>query len=196
MIFIKKCDIDFDESILGDFEKRSGLKLPHEYVTFLKRYNGGRPESNNVELKGCELEACSVEAFFGVNLDTTNNIADNYELLKKRIPKECVPIADVSGGNIICINLSKGKNGYIYLWDHDVELLHGENITIDNMYLVAKSFIEFLNMIKKHNPKNSDLSGYKIISVEIMDTEFHKRVLEEQKKEREERENRGNSVRK
>lgn len=167
MIDLKKSKVAFDRSIIELFEKNNGFKLPKEYIDFLETYNGGRPEANIVKLKGCEIESFLIDTFLGVNLDNNDDIVYQFNILNKRIPKKCVPIADVEGGNVICMNLSTEKSGYIYLWDHELELLYGERITVDNMYFVAESFTEFLCMIERHNPKNEKLSDYKVLEVYV-----------------------------
>lgn len=180
MINIKKSKVDFDKSAVENFKKQNGFKFPKDYIEFLETYNGGKPEANIVKITGCEIDEFLISRFFGTNPDENVDIVYQFNLLKKRIPRECMPIADVEGGNVLCINLSEKKTGYIYLWDHELELLHGEAITIDNMYFVAKSFSEFLRMIEPYNPQNEDLRGYKVISVKILDPEFYKKVKQEQ----------------
>jgi len=165
VIGFTKSKTAFDRNIIKLFEKNNGFKLPKEYIKFLEAYNGGRPEANIVELKGCEIESFSISTFFGTNLDNYNDIVYQFNILNKRIPKECVPIADVEGGNVICMNLSAEKRGYIYLWDHEVELLYGEAITIDNMCFIAESFTSFLSMIEPHSPTTEELREYKVLNV-------------------------------
>ena len=176
MIKVMKSKRIFDKKIIEQFEKNNGLRLPKDYIEFLEKYNGGRPETNIVNLKGYKIESFLIATFFGVNLDDNNDIIYQFNILNKRIPKECVPIADVEGGNVICMNLSSEKYGHIYLWDHEMEVLCGERITLDNLYLVAKSFKEFIDMIEQYNPNDEDLSGYEIRSVKILDPEFYKMV--------------------
>jgi len=179
MINIKEHKVAFDKNVIDRFEQQNGFKLPNEYVEFLKEYNGGRPEANIVKLKECEFDSCLISSFFGVNRDDNNHILYQFNILKKRIPGECIPIADVEGGNVICLNLSADRNGYIYLWDHEVELVYGEKITIDNMCFVAKSFTEFLKMIERYNPQNEDLSDYKTLEVYV-NPDFLKKIRKEQ----------------
>lgn len=182
MIEIKKSKNAFDKAALVNLETEYGFKFPQEYIEFLRTYNGGRPEGNIVKLPECEIESFLIDTFFGVNQDNNNNIVHQFRTLQGRIPKECIPIAYVEGGNVICMNLSSQKYGYIYLWDHELELAYGEAITVDNMYFIAETFTKFLKMIEKHNPQNTDLSGYKVISVKILDPEFYEKVKQEQNK--------------
>ena len=178
MIAIKKHKAEFDRSALENFEKIE-FKLPKEYVEFLEKYNGGMPEANIVKMKGCEIESFFITTFFGVNLDINNDILSQYDILNKRIPSKCLPIAYVEGGDIVCMNLNTKKYGYIYLWDHDVELLYGDDITVDNMYFIAKSFAEFMKMIKPYNPTNEELSEYKVLDVWV-NPEFMKKIKKRQ----------------
>lgn len=172
MIKIKPSETKFKKSEIKEFENSTGLKFTQEYLVFLGEYNGGKPEANILELNN-DIQSFSITSFFGIGIDANDDIVKQYSLLKKRIPQGCVPIARVEGGNIVCINLSPLKKGQILLWDHEKELLYGEDITIDNLCAVASSFAEFIDKIKPYNIQEQDLSGYKIQEVWI-DPDFLK----------------------
>lgn len=181
MIEIRKSKVAYDKDIIELLERNTGLKLPKEYIEFLKVYNGGRPESNIVELRGAKIESISISTFFGSNLENYCDLMWNYNILKRRIPPQCIPIANLEGGNVICVNLTDDDTyEFLYLWDHEEECLYGEEITTDNMYLVAKSFAEFMKMIKPYKPTDEELSGYKVLGLEILDPEWYEKVKKEQ----------------
>ncbi|HTE19099.1 MAG TPA: SMI1/KNR4 family protein, partial [Armatimonadota bacterium] len=74
-----------------------------------------------------------------------------HERYKGRIPRGLIPIADDSG-NQICLAIFGSETGKVFYWDH-----HDEDDGVDeqspaslteglprNLYLVARSFEEFL----------------------------------------------------
>lgn len=175
MVSIEASHVQFNKNEINRFEKSSGLKLTKEYYDFLEKYNGGIPDSNNVELNNKVIQSFSITSFFGVGIDDNNDISKQFSRLNKRLPQGCLPIARTEGGNLICINLSQDKYGYIFLWNHETELLNEDTLTIENLLLVANSFVEFLDKVKPYNPDDEDLSGYKVQTVWI-DPDFLKEL--------------------
>lgn len=177
MISIKASDIRFDKAIFSKFEKEIGLHFTVEYTNFIEKYNGGIPESNIVRLRqNSDDSSISITSFLGVGLESYDNIIEQYNLLKGRIPKGCVPIANTEGGNVICINLNSQMYGYIFLWNHEEEVLYDYNeIKLSNLYLIANSFEEFLNTILPYNSEDDDLGDYEVQEVWV-DSEFLKEL--------------------
>lgn len=64
------------------------------------------------------------------------------------MPTGILPIGHDPGGNYICIALTDENYGQIYFYDHEEpnEDSNG-NVNWNNLYLVAKSFSEFLNKL-------------------------------------------------
>jgi hypothetical protein len=60
------------------------------------------------------------------------------------LPAELTPIADDSGGNLICIAVDRPNSGAVYYWDHEEE---GEAAPYSNVHVLADSFDEFLNSL-------------------------------------------------
>lgn len=112
--------------------------------------------------------------FFGIGVGKINDLKEQFEVFKDRIPKGYIPIASVDGGDIICMYCPDGS---IFLWDHDSELLDENVVKFDPLIPIAKNFAEFLNMIKPYNTEE-DLGGYKIEEVWV-DPEFFKELERE-----------------
>lgn len=71
----------------------------------------------------------------------------------------------MQGGDLVCLNLSKDRYGYVYFWDHEEELNYDEGkMTINDLYLIAETFNEFLNSIKRDDLQESE-KGYKVKKV-------------------------------
>ncbi len=170
MITIKPNKDGFKESAIRKFQEKIGLKFTRDYLEFLKKSNGGTPESNIVRLDGQEINSFSITSFFGIETEPANDILSQYVVFGGRIPQGCIPIAYIEGGNLLCLNLNRHKYGYVLLWDHDKE-----EIEADSLPVVAKSFSDFLGKINSYNPSKEELSDYKIQEVWI-DPEFMKEL--------------------
>lgn len=164
MIEIKPSNIKFDESAFNNFQKELGVHLPKKYIQFLEKYNGGTPEPNLVERPNEEVESFSIRYFFGVNHVNIYDLKAQYETYKGRIPSRNIPICEVEGGNIVCLNMD---NGLISLWDHDLELMIEDDLPVNQLLTVARNFEAFLSLIKPYEYQEEDLAGYKIRSMSV-----------------------------
>lgn len=132
---------------LNALEERIDAKLPDEYRSFLKAFNGGRPTPREfVAMDGDE--GSSVQFFF-----TLDKAAPHYYILKERqifegrIPKNTLAIACDSFGNLVLLDLGAKTFGTVYFWDHENENMDGD-AHWDNIFPVASSFDEFLRILK------------------------------------------------
>lgn len=135
-IKINKHDIEELENII----KR---KIPEEYCNFLLEYNGGIPESNIYKNDNVDI---AVQSFYGIGLNNIDDLRSKMKVLKHRIPKECLPIAEIECGDVLCISLSKNNYGEILLWEHEKELIQANNMK--NLLKVAPNFNEFMDKLK------------------------------------------------
>ncbi|MBZ5482364.1 SMI1/KNR4 family protein [Bacillus sp. T_4] len=176
LIGIKSNSRRFDHKDLERVEKKVGASFPEEYVNFLRKYNGGEVEDSIVKLPFEEIESFILSSFFGTRVEDINDILSCYDMYEGRVPKGSIPIGRDVGGNIVCLNLNRERYGYIFLWDHDIELEFEDNeMEIQDLYYVAPSFNDFLHMIKPYNPEEDDLDGYEVEEVWI-DPDFLKEL--------------------
>ncbi|MFD4706790.1 SMI1/KNR4 family protein [Gottfriedia sp. NPDC058432] len=177
MISIKPNTNKFNKKMIDQLENELCLSFPNEYIEFLEKYNGGIPEENIVISE--EAPEFILSIFFGTDLDIYNDLLLCYKTFYGRIPKGCVAVASDVGGNIICLNLSEEKYGYVYFWDHEKELMFEEGkIQLNNLSLIATSFNKFLNMIQEDITNADDLEGYEVEEIWI-DPEFLKEMNNE-----------------
>ena len=153
MVFIEPSKINFDEIALVSFENIIGVCLPKEYVDFLKKNNGGTPQLNTIELPNEEIKSFSITSFLGLELDDINNLQAQFLTYRQRIQKNYIPIANVEGGNIVCLNI---VNGSILLWDHETELINHSTRSYKSFLPIANSFDKFLEMINPYIEENFD----------------------------------------
>ncbi|GAE94753.1 hypothetical protein JCM21714_3941 [Gracilibacillus boraciitolerans JCM 21714] len=108
-------------------------------------------------------------------LGAGDDLLSQFDIYKKRIPNTCIPIGRDAGGNLVCLNLSKDRYGFVYFWDHEEELNYEEGkITIDDLYLIAETFNGFLSSIERDDLKASK-EGYNVKKVWV-DPDFLKEL--------------------
>lgn len=104
MIKINKFNTEINEFQIRAFEDEIGKRLPNDYCDFLLKYNGGTTENNIYEISEISI---SVDYFCGLGLTGIQDIKYIIEVLENRIPKECIPIAELEGGDVLCLELSE-----------------------------------------------------------------------------------------
>lgn len=125
-------------------ERLIDFQMPHDYVDFLKVYNGAVPTINNIFKIPNVNNDSDIRTFFDIQ-----EIASLVtKRMKNRFPNKVIPIAYDSCGNYICISFEEGKEG-IYFWDHELEADEDESPTWDNMFFLSRSFSGFLEMLEE-----------------------------------------------
>lgn len=146
---IRGCGPQISESEIESVANDLKLKLPHAYVEFLTRHNGGRPVPKFFKIRDGKGDRIGqVLDFFGIDDPVEScNIQWNFEVFAGRIPFNLVPTVCEDGGNLICIGVGAGNCGKIYYWDHDLE--HSPP-SFENVYEVADSFDGFMDGLFAH----------------------------------------------
>lgn len=133
-------------------------KLPSEYRLFLSRHNGGHPEPscfNSFSDKSTFNGSC-IHYFYGIGDESPHSqLLTAFNILKGRIPKELIPIADDPFGNQVCIAIEGKEIGTIYFWDHEAE---HQPPSFQNTYMLAPSFELFISaFFEIEHPCETDL---------------------------------------
>lgn len=173
MITIKGTSSKFNQKLVDKIENIVGATFPKEYIRFLRKYNGGLPEANVVTSE--KTLDFILTSFYGTDLEPVNDIYSRFKTFEGRVPNGCVPIASDAGGNLVVLNLSNSKYGYVFFWDHEEELMYEDaGMNLDDLFLIAPSFNEFLNMIKPDHIEE-DLRRYEVKEVWV-DPDFLKEI--------------------
>lgn len=99
--------------------------------------------------------------------DMLNNRPGSMEFLNP----DMIPIADVPGGDFLCICINGDTAGSIYHWCHDGDVL--EPSSYDRMYLVEHSFEAFVKSIESYDMTHEvDLSKVKVVLDESFWSEY------------------------
>lgn len=133
---------------IADFESKIELVLPDEYKAFLLKYNGGQPTPDSYAMWGKDTISEVVHFFYGFRMKyECFNLIDNICCYDERMPFELIPIACDPFDNQICISTKPSEYGWIWFWDHEGEVLTGEEPDYRNCTKVAESINELLEKL-------------------------------------------------
>lgn len=163
----------FNENALITFSEKISYELPKDYVEFLRYHNGGYVKNSISSYFKNGKQKFILTSMFGLGSD--DDLLSQFETYKNRIPNTCIPIGRDAGGNLVCLNLSEDRYGYVYFWDHEEELNYEKGkIAINDLYFIAETFNEFLNSMERDDLKDSE-KGYKVKKVWV-DPDFLKEL--------------------
>jgi hypothetical protein len=133
---------------LEALEIELGVRFPNEYAEFLLQFNGGdfkRPVIFYLPNPTEWIDVVHVSSFFGDPGDRGlgEALAVHAQMLKGRIPDDCLAIADCNG-DLVLLQVAGPKPdvGKIWFWD-SVDECEGNNI-----HWLADSFNEFLSLLQ------------------------------------------------
>lgn len=143
-------------SLISEFENRNNVKLPSEYKYFLEHYGECNFDTDTVYQPIKKTPFTSSKGFQEISF--FYGIGTEYDILKMlktysgRIPEDFITIAELPGGDQLCmnVNISSSDYGKIYSWDHENE----NNGWHENVYLVANSFSDFINSFQEEKNEN------------------------------------------
>ena len=154
--YIKKLEEIMDDTVVdiskksteqvNDFFATFNIKFDEYYAYFLQNHGNDyikdeyvfRCQGNCDVNEGIEYE---VDMFFGLE-GKTGNLVDELKRYEQTLPKEVFSIADMPGGDLVCMQKETGK---IYFWFHE------ENE--ENLKFVAESFKNFIMCFEKATQK-------------------------------------------
>ncbi|MBD1822460.1 SMI1/KNR4 family protein [Cyanobacteria bacterium FACHB-DQ100] len=148
------------EEQLQAVEREIGAVLPADYREFLTHYGGYAAYSGSLSSRilkafpGADFigEEVPVNVFLGIKEDSSGayDLLSTYYCFRERMPFNFLPIAIDLLGNMICLAVSGEDQGSVYYWDRECEedVDEGEEPGYSNVYLLAISFDEFINMLQ------------------------------------------------
>lgn len=144
-------------SLISQFEDSNNVKLPDEYKYFLEHYGECNFETDSVYRPIKNTPFANSEGFqeisFLYGIGTDYDISKMLKAYSQRMPKGFITIAELPGGNQLCMDLKSNSSNYgkIYLWDHENECDRG----FENIYPVADHFSGFVNSFEEEKEKSS-----------------------------------------
>lgn len=150
----KSVDVDYVLRIGQDL----GFDFPKDYVDCVAINNGANVEPELFDVNHKEKVFGTLLSF---NDDNDEFIVSIYKSYRKTLPKEVVPFAFDSAGNLICFDYKDDvKNPLVVFWEHENAgekeiIMRDEGLTEEqveerareNVFYVAESFTEFLNKL-------------------------------------------------
>lgn len=132
-------DITLDS--IQRLEEEIGYKLPSSYIKLLLHSNGGHPELDTFY---CENGEWSVNNFFFVGTDDTSeeSVVWNYYHKPPRTANSLLPFARDGGGNLFCLDLSRGEKAPVLILIHD--------ISTENIQELAETFDVFIEGLQEN----------------------------------------------
>lgn len=130
----------------------SSVSFPKDYLDFVRRHNGCRPEPNVFTLD--ESSQFSVTEFYPVD-----RVISERSKLQGRLPKDAWPIAYTESGNLVLLSLE--SEWMVHVWDHEVE----------ECERAASTFTDFLSMLSPFSADDVELAPGQVVSAWI-DPEF------------------------
>ena len=124
---------------IAEFEKKHGVKLPTDYISFVSKMNGGTPTLNWLETKG--KEAFELEAFYHLSGDDTDyySVSRASKAPSEALGRTVVAIAGDGSGDELILDPT-AASAKVKWWRHD---------TRDEPELVAESFADLLDKLVK-----------------------------------------------
>lgn len=171
------------EEQISALEKTLDCRFPEDYRKFATTFgactfHGESPENPYVVFRSSEAlpahianEGLSLfDAFYGSDIGANDpyGLKQRINFYMGRMPTNVVPIGDDGGAGVICLGLRNNDKGKVFYWDQRNERLSEEEhfeeylaarppeSLYQNMYLIADSFIDFLQQLQLPHPKASD----------------------------------------
>lgn len=137
---------------IATLEQAIGVKLPSDYVEFLKVSEGAELDNN------CFFYSDGSQS--GVNQFIPLSQINTESHYLENLPKHAFPIAWAEGGNYVYLSLTDPVG--VFFWDHEEP---------HKTYKVAPSFKGFLDCLK---PANLEIAEYDDVEEAWVDPEFLK----------------------
>jgi hypothetical protein len=158
---MKSIEVDYSKEppvtleILAEAEKQLGVALPEGYRQFLLLHNGGHPKQDCYGFAENDNNS-EVHRFFAIfDGSNTVNLLIQAKCYRDSVPSEFLVIGRDGGGSRICLGVREPYYNQVYFWDFNeapgwMDPEFYEPPTFDNMYLLARSFEEFINKLFKY----------------------------------------------
>lgn len=127
-----------------------GHPIPPSYRTYLTERDGGQPVEDEFSFAdGGTNRGSLVQEFLGVGESNISNLLHTLNRLRERMLPGILPIANDTGGNLVCLDTREGGDGPVLFWDHEEET---DPPSDENLHWVAPDFRTFLEMLVPNDP--------------------------------------------
>ena len=162
-IFEKKNVVTINEQEIARYTELTGMEISQEYLYILKNYTGVyvKEEYGFKAIKPSPFAGTDGFEVFNlfIGLSGRDNFFKVYETYVEQLPKGVYPMAEIDGGNLLCVEAGTGK---IYMWLHDEP--EGEDL-----FLATTSLLDLLERMEKIPVQETTGSGVIVESVRLSD---------------------------
>ncbi|MDA8327587.1 MAG: SMI1/KNR4 family protein [Betaproteobacteria bacterium] len=153
-----------------EFSDQIGFPLPDDYRAFLSAFPETGVFDRQVAFSGSERSPWAadgrevLEVLYARCPDPSNDLFMLRTQYADQIPAHFLPIGQVTGANLLCLDLRNESLGQVYVWDHE----HMDDAR-GGFYLVANgfsAFVDLLRALEQIQPK----AGPKLVKKELPDT--------------------------
>jgi hypothetical protein len=132
------------EDTLKAVEKKYSFQLPDDYRKFLLENNGGFPSPNCVRFTDAgRMTASDVFCYFAIGgKHAWASMEWHLHTFARRLPKNTIPIARDSCGNLWLLAVGNENAGSVFFWDHGSYATFDETDLV-NWPRVAETFLRF-----------------------------------------------------
>lgn len=125
--FVKKLN---DANFINQVEHKLAISFPNELKEIVIKYNNGMPEPNTFDTE--KLKGKSFGELLDFNLDSANNILENYSWIQDKLPANVIPFTVGAGGDYLCYDFrTKKNNPEIIFWDHEqISEIEGNRLVV------------------------------------------------------------------
>lgn len=145
------------EDMLHRVEMKYQCRLPQDYRRFLLQDNGGFPSPDCVTFKEAGRTTTSdVFCLHCIGDERPWASMDwHHETFAGRLPKNTLPVAHDSCGNLWLLNVGPDHGGSVIFWDHG-SFNNSDETDFDIWPCVAESFQEFIGKLYEYQPLSED----------------------------------------
>lgn len=146
------------------------LNFPEDYRNFLTAFPRTGVFDEKVVFSGIQASPWAsnglevLEVLYGYCSSKNNDIAKVREQYLSQVPAHFLAIGQVTGANLVCLDLRQASFGRVYVWDH--EHLGGSD---EGFYLAAPSFSAFFESLKVAEEQPAT-GGPKLVKMQLSDT--------------------------
>lgn len=155
------------EEVLAGFEEKYQCRLPNDYRRFMLANNGGFPSPDCVVFQEAGRTTASDVFCFHCITDERPwaSMQWHWDTFAGRLPKDTLPIAHDSCGNLWLLSVGPDHGNAVIFWDHGT-FDNFDETDFDAWPKVANSFDEFLGRLSEYRPLPEDeelLSRYALV---------------------------------
>lgn len=138
------CRTPIGEDVIGEAERRLGVRFPDSYRECVKNCHGGYPRQSDFTFQDRDIGMVTsgIAQMLTFDVDDEENIVSTRERLASQLPAGVIPITDDGSGDFVCLDFRGGGEPEVIYWHH--ERAEGESIT-----RLAGDFESFMTMLRE-----------------------------------------------